>query len=223
MLFRSDAVIQHKAVSGMITKAQGKIEGNNYGIRKNLMDYDVVNNQQRELIYNERRMILQGTCLSDLIEQMMQDVSVELSQCCRDDLSVNAALMQQNLQDIISTKYAIGKCSKFKNVKVVQAYALAEMTRAYDEHIKGFSDEEIKEIERYVLLRTIDSYWTRHIDDMEQLRQNISLIGYGQKDPVVEYKIAAYDMFDSMFKHMMVDVLHMFFRAKLVENIEKVS
>ena len=195
--------IEHKMLSSAIEKAQMKIENNNYGIRENLLKYDEVNNEQREIIYAERRKVLDGDNMRDLILKMITDIvenSVDLSisdeQASSDwDLKeLNSLLLPIiPLETITAENHPVTKKNELKHMLKEEAIKLYEAKEA------EFQDaEQIRELERVVLLKVIDNKWMSHIDDMDQLRQGIALRGYGQKDPVVEYRIEGFDMFDQM-------------------------
>ena len=188
--------IEHKMLSSAIEKAQKKIEGNNFGIRKNLLDYDQVNNEQREIIYKERRKVLDGDNMRDSIFHMITDiVDNTVDMCCSDDVDpeewdlneLNSVLLPIiPLEPLTKERLHVKKKNEMKHQLKEEAVKLYEMKEA------EFPEaEQIRELERVILLKVIDNKWMAHIDDMEQLRQGIGLQAYGQRDPVVEYKMSA--------------------------------
>ena len=218
--------IEHKMLSNAIEKAQEKIEFNNFGIRKNLLDYDQVNNEQREIIYKERRQVLDGEDMRATIMAMISDVvdsTVDL--CLSDDVaSSDWDLDELNsvLRPIIPMDAITHDALKDKNVKEAKALLREKAVALYEAKEKEFPEiEELRELERVVLLKSIDSKWMDHIDDMEILRQGIGLAAYGQKDPVVEYKMMAFDMFTAMTNSIQEDTLRMLYHVKIEQKIER--
>ena len=216
--------IEHKMLSSAIEKAQMKIEGNNYGIRKNLLEYDQVNNEQREIIYKERRRVLDGESMRDSIFKMITDiVDNTVDMCISDDQDTS----EWNLQELngllipiiplpkieISQKM---KKNELKQMLKEQAVKLYEMKEA---EFPG--PEQIRELERVILLKVIDRKWMDHIDDMDQLRQGIGLQAYGQKDPLVEYKMSAYEMFDAMSAAIQEDTLKLLYHVSMEQKVER--
>ena len=220
--------IQDKSVSKQIEKAQKRIESNNFGIRRNLLDYDKVNNEQREEIYKERRRVLDGESMRDVIYKMINDV-------VKDDVEMVAGikplaqldLNQLNLtlrNEIPLAKITLSDEEKKKNDKRAFIERLQkEALEVYHKKEKEFNEftkvnrpddvelgeedaalynDGIREVERVILLKVIDSKWMNHIDNMEQLRESIGLQAYAQKDPVVQYKFIGYDMFKEMAKNV---------------------
>ena len=216
--------IEHKMLSSAIEKAQMKIEGNNYGIRKNLLEYDQVNNEQREIIYKERRRVLDGESMRDSIFKMITDiVDNTVDMCISDDQDTS----EWNLQELngllipiiplpkieISQKM---KKNELKQRLKEQAVKLYEMKEA-----EFPEPEQIRELERVILLKVIDRKWMDHIDDMDQLRQGIGLQAYGQKDPLVEYKMSAYEMFDAMSAAIQEDTLKLLYHVSMEQKVER--
>ena len=216
--------IEHKMLSSAIEKAQMKIEGNNYGIRKNLLEYDQVNNEQREIIYKERRRVLDGESMRDSIFKMITDiVDNTVDMCISDDQDTS----EWNLQELngllipiiplpkieISQKM---KKNELKQMLKEQAVKLYEMKEA-----EVPEPEQIRELERVILLKVIDRKWMDHIDDMDQLRQGIGLQAYGQKDPLVEYKMSAYEMFDAMSAAIQEDTLKLLYHVSMEQKVER--
>ncbi len=216
--------IEHKMLSSAIEKAQMKIEGNNYGIRKNLLEYDQVNNEQREIIYKERRRVLDGESMRDSIFKMITDiVDNTVDMCISDDQDTSDWNMQElngllipiiPLQKIEITEKM--KKNELKQILKEQAVKLYEMKEAEFQE-----PEQIRELERVILLKVIDRKWMDHIDDMDQLRQGIGLQAYGQKDPLVEYKMSAYEMFDAMSAAIQEDTLKLLYHVSLEQKVER--
>ena len=218
--------IHHKMLSSTIQKAQEKIESNNYGIRRNLLEYDLVNNEQREIIYGERRQVLDGENMRDSIMKMIYDTvdnmveraigeADESEDWDLDDL--NHLLLPIIPIEEITKEDAAGLTKDQLKQKIKEkAVALYAEKEAQFE-----SAEQIREIERVILLRVIDEHWMNHIDDMEQLRQGIGLVGYGQRDPKVEYKMAAYDMFSEMTASIQQDTIRLLYHLRVEEKVER--
>ncbi len=218
--------IEHKMLSNAIEKAQEKIEFNNFGIRKNLLDYDQVNNEQREDIYRERRLVLDGENMKNDITKMITDiVDNTANMVLSDDVdSVDWDLNEFNqvLLPIIPVKPLTEERVKGKNRKKVAEEVKEEALALYDTKEKEFENpEQLREIERVVLLKSIDSKWMDHIDDMEMLRQGIGLAAYGQRDPVVEYRIQAFDMYEGMTESIKEDTVRMLYRVHVEQKIER--
>ncbi len=219
--------IEHKMLSNAIEKAQTKIEGNNFGIRKNLLEYDQVNNEQREIIYAERRRVLDGEDMHESILKMISDVVSGTVDMCigdngdRDEWDLNE--INSVLRPVIPlqpiTKEFIDSVSDKADLKeklTDQALTL------YAQKEKEFEDkEQMREIERVILLKVIDRKWMDHIDDMDQLRQGIGLQAYGQRDPLVEYKMSAYEMFDAMTSAIQEDTVKLMFHVKVEQKVER--
>ena len=208
--------IEHKMLSNAIEKAQEKIEFNNFGIRKNLLDYDQVNNEQREIIYKERRQVLDGENMREAIYKMIQDtVDTYVDMCFSDDVdSEEWDLNEFNgvLTPIIPIRPLTAESVKGKKRDEIRHELKEEAVKLYEEKEAEFPEpEQLRELERVVLLKCIDSKWMDHIDDMEILRQGIGLAAYGQRDPVVEYKMSAFDMFNEMITSIQEDTLRMLY------------
>ena len=218
--------IEHKMLSSAIEKAQKKIEGNNFGIRKNLLDYDRVNNDQREVIYKERRKVLDGDNMRDSIFHMITDiVDNTVDMCCSDDVDpeewdlneLNSVLLPIiPLEPLTKERLHVKKKNEMKHQLKEEAVKLYEMKEA------EFPEaEQIRELERVILLKVIDNKWMAHIDDMEQLRQGIGLQAYGQRDPVVEYKMSAYEMFNAMTNGIQEDTVRLLYHVHVEQKIER--
>ncbi|MBQ9064829.1 MAG: preprotein translocase subunit SecA [Blautia sp.] len=218
--------IEHKMLSSAIEKAQEKIEFNNFGIRKNLLDYDQVNNEQREDIYRERRLVLDGENMKDDITKMITDIVDSTADLVlSDDVdSVDWDLAEFNsvLLPIIPISPLTEERVKGKSKNKVKEELKEEALALYDAKEKEFENpEQLREIERVVLLKSIDSKWMDHIDDMEMLRQGIGLAAYGQRDPVVEYRIQAFDMYEGMTESIKEDTVRMLYRVHVEQKIER--
>ena len=219
--------IEHKMLSSAIEKAQEKIESNNFGIRKNLLEYDQVMNEQREIIYEERRKVLDGESMRDSIYHMINEyvenlVDTEIS-ADLDPEEWNLTELNVTLKNTIPMIEAVTpddvkkmdqkKLKHFLKEKAVKAYEMKESEFPEPEHLR--------EVERVVLLKVIDAKWMDHIDDMDQLRQGIGLQAYGQRDPKVEYKMLGYEMFDEMTKAITADTIRTLFHIKIEQKVER--
>ena len=218
--------IQHKMLSNAIEKAQEKIESNNFGIRKNLLEYDQVMNEQREIIYEERRRVLDGENMRDSIFHMINDylentvdMIVSSDQDYEDfDLNdLNRTILRTIPMQPITTEDVKGMSQKQLKHMLKERAA-----KAYEAKEAEFPEpEHIREIERVVLLKVIDAKWMDHIDDMDQLRQGIGLQAYGQRDPKVEYKMLGYDMFGEMTKSITADTVRTLFHVRIEQKVER--
>ncbi len=218
--------IKHKMLSNAIEKAQKKIEGNNFGIRKNLLEYDQVMNEQREIIYEERRRVLDGESMRDTIYHMLTEyaertvdrcVSADLDSSEWDLKELNVSLCSTiPVRPITQEEVIDGGIKELKHLlkeRVVKAYEAKEAE---------FPEKEyLREVERIVLLKVIDARWMAHIDDMDQLRQGIGLQAYGQKNPIVEYKMQGYDMFGEMTRVIEEDTIRTMFRVRIEKKVER--
>ena len=218
--------IEHKMLSNAIQKAQEKIEFNNFGIRKNLLDYDQVNNEQREIIYEERRQVLDGENMRDAIYKMITDiVHSTVDMCFSDDVdSEEWDLDEFNtvLLPIIPIKALTKEDVKGKKKDEIKHEIKEKAVKLYEAKEAEFPEaEQLRELERVVLLKCIDSKWMDHIDDMEILRQGIGLVGYGQRDPVVEYKMSAYEMFNNMISAIQEDTVRMLYHVNVEQKAER--
>lgn len=220
--------VEHKMLSGAIESAQKKIEGNNFGIRKNLLEFDQINNEQREVIYKERRMVLDGEDMRSTIMGMLKD---EVAKC------VNAAISDdQNAEDwdiaelnnlllpIIPMKRVVltPEQEKHGTKQELIEQLQEEAVKLYEAKEAEFPEpEQFREVERVILLKVIDRKWMDHIDDMDQLRQGIGLQAYGQRDPVVEYKFAGFDMFDEMIDSISEETIKVLTHIKIEQKVER--
>ncbi|MEE1114766.1 MAG: preprotein translocase subunit SecA [Eubacterium sp.] len=218
--------IEHKMLSSAIEKAQKKIEGNNYGIRKNLLDYDLVNNEQREIIYKERRRVLDGENMRDSIMKMIYDtidstVDRVIGESGEDD-EWDLGELNRILLPIIPLKPVTKESIQGVGKEELKQKLKEAAVKLYEEKEAEFpSEEQIRELERVILLRVIDEKWMNHIDDMDQLRQGIGLQAYGQKDPKVEYKLTAYNMFYEMTEGIQQDTIRVLYHVRVQEKVER--
>ena len=218
--------IEHKMLSSAIEKAQKKIESNNYGIRKNLLEYDQVNNEQREIIYKERRRVLDGENMRDAICKMITDtIDNTIDMCINDEAeSEEWDLVELNtvLLPIIPVKTITAESVKGLRKNQLKQNIKEEAIKLYELKEAEFPEpEQIRELERVVLLKVIDRKWMDHIDDMEQLRQGIGLQAYGQRDPKVEYKMSAFEMFDSMISSIQQDTIRLLYHVRIEQKVER--
>ncbi len=223
-----DEQIEHKMLSDAIERAQKKIEGNNFGIRKNVLEYDQVMNEQREIIYAERRRVLNGENMRGVIINMINDIAESIvDQCLSDDLSP-AEWDMNEFNQLVQPIFPMGPIlltdeqkKSFRKNDMKQMLK-TEAIRLYERKEAEFPDpEQIREIERVVLLRVIDQKWMAHIDDMDQLREGIGLQAYGQRDPLVEYKMIGYDMFDEMTAAVKEDTVKLLMHIRIEQKVER--
>ena len=219
--------IQHKSISRTIEKAQKKIENNNFGIRKNLLDYDRVNNEQREIMYKERRRVLDGENMKDSVIHMMEETIADyVNQCASED----AAPEEWDMDTLNAELRPIIPFGKIElTQEEIQAGKPEMLTkRLQDEAVElyahketEFEDYDLREIERIILLKVIDRKWMDHIDDMDQLREGIGMQAYGQRDPVVEYRMAGFEMFNVMTKAIQEETTGALFHVEIEQKVEK--
>ncbi len=219
--------IQHKMLTNAIEKAQTRIEGNNFGIRKNLLEYDQVMNDQREIIYAERLRVLNGESMRDVIFKMITDrVESCVDTCISSDLPKeewDLNELNQLLTSIIPLEpVTMEDLDSIKNNKELKHTLKERAVKLYEAKETEFPEpEQFRELERVVLLKVIDRKWMDHIDDMEQLRQGIGLQAYGQRDPLVEYKMAGFDMFDDMIANIQEDTVRLLYHVKIEQKVER--
>ena len=240
--FPEGEAIQHKMLSGTVEKAQMKIESNNYGIRKNVLEYDQVMNEQREIIYAERLRVLDGDNMRDVIFKMIRDVvknhvhmhipaenQVEEKDLEKLEQKIAAAdldmeSLAQGLIQVIPYTNVSWKPEDHagENAEQLIRELQEKAIEIYEAKEKDFPEEEhIRELERVVLLKMIDRRWMDHIDNMEQLRQSIGLQAYGQRDPLVEYRFAGYDMFDEMTQGISEDTVQALMHIRIQQTVER--
>lgn len=220
--------LNHKMLTGAIERAQKKIESNNFSIRKNLLDYDKVNNEQREIIYAERRRVLDGDSMREVVYKMITEtVENKINMCIGDDSVAeewDIAELNRLLLPIFpfeEIKLTEDEKKHMRKNELVQKLK-EQAVKLYEEKEAEFPEaEQIREIERVILLKVIDTKWMSHIDDMDQLRQGIGLAALGQKDPLVEYKFAGYDMFEDMTTAISEDTVRALMHIRIEEHVER--
>ncbi len=215
--------IEHKSLTKAIESAQKKIENNNFGIRKNLLEYDQVMNEQREIIYEERRQVLSGQSMRDSIFKMITDIAenaVDIS--ISDDVDWDFGELNTLLLPTIPLRPVnTGRVLKPKKNSLKQQLK-EEAVKLYETKEAEFPNPEaMREIERVILLKVIDRKWMDHIDDMDQLRQGVGLQAYGQRDPLVEYKLSGYEMFDEMTQNIKEETVRLLFHVRIEQKVER--
>ena len=220
--------IHHKMLSKAIENAQKKIESNNFAIREQLLKYDEVNNEQRDVVYDQRRRVLEGGSMRDTVMGYIQDIV---------DNSVDAAIAEDttpadwDIQALSNTLFQIIPIGPIRltseqfdtmSKDELKQMLKEEAIRLYESREARFADpEQMREVERVILLRVIDNKWMNHIDDMAQLREGIGLVSYGQKDPLVEYKQAGYEMFENMAAAIKEDTVRLLYHVQVEQKIER--
>ena len=226
--FPEGEAIEHKMLSKAVEKAQKKIESNNFGIRKNLLDYDAVMNEQREIIYEERRQVLDGENMRSLVMKMAKDTIKNLLSHAINASEDPTEWDMKEVNQALHPVFGIEPISE--DGQDYKGYTFDKLVDEIDEKVEAaytakeaeFPDpENLRELERVVLLKVIDRKWMDHIDDMDQLRQGIGLQAYGQKDPKVEYKFAAYDMFDELIANISRDTVAMLMHVRIEQKAER--
>ena len=220
--------IQHRMLNKAIERAQMKIENNNYGIRKNLLEYDIINNQQREIIYAERRKVLDGESMRDTIYGMIDEVIEKyVGRTIGDDQipeEWDLAELNMNLLPIIPFEPITFDPERDKNLNKAGLLQnlKEEALRIYESKEAEFPEpEQIREIERVILLKVTDQHWMNHIDDMDQLRQGIGLQAYGQRDPVTEYRFQGYDIFEEMTESIREETVKALMHVRIEQKVER--
>ncbi len=218
--------IEHKWLTSAIERAQKKIENNNFGIRKNLLEYDQVMNEQREIIYAERRRVLDGESMRDVIFKMATDfIENTVDMCIGDDsISEEWDLKELNQHLLATIPLNVIKTPDVKGLKKneLKHNLKEEAVKLYEAKEAEFPmPEQLREIERVILLKSIDRKWMDHIDDMDQLRQGIGLQAYGQRDPLVEYKMTGYDMFNAMTDAIAEETIRVLYHIKIEQKVER--
>ena len=221
-----DQEITHKSLSKAIEGAQKKIENNNFGIRKNLLDYDQVMNEQREIIYAQRREVLDGKSMRDSVFNMITDfVDGTVDTCISDDIDSddwNLTELNELLLPTIPLQVVNRGRIRERTRDGLKQQLKEEAVALYESKEAEFPEPEaVRELERVVILKVVDRKWMDHIDDMEQLRQSIGLQAYGQHDPLVEYKMAGYDMFNEMTRNIMEETIRVLFHVKVEQKVER--
>ena len=218
--------IEHKMLSNAVEKAQQKIESNNFGVRKNLLEYDQVMNEQREIIYEERRRVLNGESMRDTIFHMLTEYAENIvDRCISQELDSSEWDLKElnvSLCSTIPVKPFTSEEVEDFDVKKLKHNIKERVVKAYETKEAEFPEPEyLREVERVVLLKVIDARWMAHIDDMDQLRQGIGLQVYAQKNPLVEYKMYGYDMFGEMTNTIAEDTIRTLFRIRVEQKVER--
>ncbi|WP_026526328.1 preprotein translocase subunit SecA [Butyrivibrio sp. VCD2006] len=218
--------IEHKALSKAIESAQKKIEDNNYGIRKNLLEYDQVNNEQREIIYDERKRVLNGDSMRDTVYKMITDIVEESVETVVGEVTDSDEWNLSELNELLLPTIPLKKINRGRINKLtkngLKQQLKEEAVKLYEEKEAEFPEPEtIREIERVILLKVIDRKWMDHIDDMDQLRQGIGLQAFAQRDPKIEYKLAGFEMFDEMTRNIKEDTVRLLFHVHIEEKVER--
>ena len=220
--------VEHKMLSSAIENAQKKIEGNNFGIRKNLLEFDRVNNEQREVIYKERRRVLDGESMRDTIYKMITD---EVENCVNSVIPEDGSAEDWDVQELNNVLLPIIPLKRIQLDDEMLKHGTSEdLAQTLKEEAVMVSEakeaefpdpDQIREVERIILLRVIDNKWMDHIDDMDQLREGIGLQAYGQRDPVVEYKFAGFDMFNAMIDSITEETVKALTHIKIEQKVER--
>ena len=224
-----DEPIEHGMLAKAIESAQKKVEGNNFAIRKRLLEYDEVMNEQREIIYGERKRVLMGENLRDSIQNMIDQIIDRIvDRYIADDTPVDQWDMlgfNEGIHEVIPVKgsFMIPEDKKSTVTKDSFKDDMKKIAhRLYELKEKEINDDEkMRELERVIMLKVIDSRWMDHIDDMDQMRQGISLQSYAQKDPLIEYKYASYDMFEEMSNSIQLDTVKTLYRVRVVTEAKR--
>ena len=210
--------IESKMISKSVESAQRKVEDRNFSIRKNVLNYDDVMNTQREIIYKQRREVLDGENLKEQIQKMMDSVAEELTSTYLSEEVVNKEALMQDIQ----TTFGIEKLHSLKEEKINGTDVINELKdkihEVYEQKEAEFGSEELRELERVIMLKIVDQKWMDHIDAMDELKNGIGLRAYGQKDPVVQYRIEGFDMFDEMIANIKIDVVRFLLNARKREG-----
>ncbi|MGL5328523.1 MAG: preprotein translocase subunit SecA [Peptostreptococcaceae bacterium] len=217
-----DMPIEHKMLTKSIETAQKKVEGKNFGIRKHVLQYDDVMNKQREIIYAERSRVLEGENLDEQIQSMIKDIIGEAATLATSENGIDIDVFKAHLHSIFMPKGSmdIDEVEKLSKEELVEAvYEIAH--KIYSAKEEQIGSERMREVERVILLQSVDNHWIDHIDAMDQLRQGIGLRAIGQQDPVVAYKMEGFDMFDDMTKHIQEDTVRYLFNITIEQPVER--
>ena len=210
--------IESKMISKSVESAQRRVEDRNFSIRKNVLNYDDVMNTQREIIYKQRREVLDGQNLKDQISKMMDDVAQDIVNLHLSDYEINKEAFMQDVKTI----FGISDLDSIKSEKLDTNKILDELRtrihKAYQAKEQEYGEDEVRELERVIMLKIVDSKWMDHIDAMDDLKDGIGLQAYGQKDPVVQYRIEGFDMFDEMVANIRIDVVKFLLNARRKEG-----
>lgn len=221
-----DLPIESRIITNAVENAQKRVEGRNFSIRKNVLKYDDVMNAQRELIYRQRREVLDGKDLKDNIEKMFNSIVdnvVSTHFSAVDNEKVNKEALMQDITDVFGITELESVKKENPDVVEVSEELAKVVSEKYAEKEKDFGKKEIRELERVVVLKVVDQKWMDHIDNMEELKNGIGLRAYGQKDPVVQYRIEGTDMFDEMNENIRLDVVKILSHVEKVGNVVRTS
>lgn len=218
--------IEHKTLSNAIESAQKKIENNNYGVRKNLLEYDQVMNEQREIIYEERRRVLDGESMRDAIYKMITDITENCVDIVIGDDTDYDDWNLEELNTLLLPTIPLKSVNRGRintpKKNALKQQLKEEAVKLYEAKEAEFPEPEaIRELERVILLKVIDRKWMDHIDDMDQLRQGVGLQAYGQRDPLVEYKLSGYEMFDEMTQNIREETVRVLFHVRVEQKVER--
>ena len=218
--------IEHKTLTNAIESAQKKIESNNFGIRKNLLEYDQVMNEQREIIYEERRRVLDGESMRDVIFKMITDITENAVDISINDDNDMEKWDFNELNELLLPTVPIEPVDASRVLKPkknsLKQQLKEEAVKLYESKEAEFPEaESIREIERVILLKVIDRKWMDHIDVMDQLRQGVGLAAYGQKDPLVEYRMNGFDMFEEMTQNIKEETVRLLFHIRVEQKVER--
>ena len=216
-----DMPIESKIISNAVEKAQKRVEGRNFSMRKNVLQYDDVMNTQREIIYKQRREVLDGNNLKNNIENMYNSVAEEVVSTYFADEIVN----KESLLQEIRTIFGINELNSLKQEHLKEKDVLEELkekaSKKYAEKEESFGEEHLRELERVVMLKVVDNKWIDHIDAMDELKDGIGLRAYGQKNPIDQYRIEGFDMFDEMINDIKIDVVKILMNVEKAENLRR--
>ena len=218
--------IEHQSLTKAIESAQKKIESNNFGIRKNLLEYDQVMNEQREIIYEERRRVLDGESMRDVIYKMITDIAENTVDIVIGDDTEYEEWNLEELNTLLLPTIPLKRVNRGRintpKKNALKQQLKEEAVKLYEAKEAEFPEPEaIRELERVILLKVIDRKWMDHIDDMEQLRQGVGLQAYGQRDPLVEYKLSGYEMFDEMTQNIREETVRLLFHVRVEQKVER--
>ncbi len=216
-----DMPIDMKMLTGTIERAQKNVESRNFGIRKHVLQFDDVMNQQREIIYKQRRQVLDGMDLKENVEKMLKDTidNTIATYLMGEKENIDVDAFEKHIQMILGREYKVGD----SDVEKVREELYQLGNEVYKDKEEEFGQDRIRELERVVVLRTVDEKWMDHIDAMEQLKQGVNLRAYGQRDPVTEFKYEGYDMFNEMTANIEEGVVRTLFHLVPAEKIERVN
>ena len=213
-----DMPIESRMITKSVESAQRRVEGRNFSIRKNVLAYDDVMNVQREIIYAQRRQVLDGEDLKDKIEKMMDSVAEDLISVYLAEENVNKEALMEDIKSTFGIEEVKSINSEKPNINEVITEVQDKIHEIYSKKEEEFGSEELRELERIVMLKIVDQRWMDHIDNMDELKNGIGLQGYGQKDPVVQYRILGGEMFDEMTANIKVDVVRFLLNARKKEG-----